>query len=186
MPASTINGFTVAYAAVGGAVLWSGITGLSLSVTFRDLLAGNSPSSSASDEPIASTATSSATAAGAATPAAAAVPAAATGTAAANQAIAKVLAAPYGWSAGANWDALVDLWNQESSWSNTARNSSSGAYGIPQAYPPTKMPAAAQAPPVGTSDATAQISWGLSYIKATYGSPSAAWSFDQSDGLKGY
>lgn len=99
------------------------------------------------------------------------------GTASANQAIARLLAAPYGWSVGAEWDALVKLWNQESGWNNKAKNPSSGAYGIPQALPESKLPSAGQES--GGSDPAAQISWGLSYIKQRYGSPSAAWAHER-------
>ncbi len=101
------------------------------------------------------------------------------GTAAANQAIARLLATPYGWSVGTEWDDLVKLWNQESGWNNKAKNPSSGAYGIPQALPESKLPAAGQES--GGSDPTAQISWGLSYIKQRYGSPSAAWAHEQAN-----
>src|SRR5262249_27562945 len=56
-----------------------------------------------------------------------------------------------------------------------ARNPTSGAYGIPQALPPSKMGAAAN-PPI--SSAVAQINWGLGYIKSRYGSPEAAWAHE--------
>jgi hypothetical protein len=105
------------------------------------------------------------------------------GTAAANQAIARLLAAPYGWSTGAQWNALVALWNRESGWNNKAENSSSGAYGIAQALghgPTNQYPAGPANPP--TSSASAQIAWGLSYIKSTYGSPVAAWAHENSAG----
>jgi len=90
------------------------------------------------------------------------------GSATKNKAIARVLAAPYGWSTGAQWTALDRLWTQESGWDNHAKNPSSGAYGIPQALPPDKMGKLANPP---TSSATAQIAWGLKYIKQRYGDP---------------
>lgn len=169
-----VNGFSLAYTAAGAVVLWSGIRGTTISDTFRGLLKGQAPSQNT--EPVGGsfgTPDSSATAATGDT-------GASTGTAKANQAIGKLLAAPYGWATGTQWADLVSLWNQESGWNNKAQNPSSGAYGIPQALPPTKMPAAAQAS--GGSSASAQISWGLSYIKSTYGSPSAAWAHETSDG----
>ena len=99
--------------------------------------------------------------------------------AAANQNTGKLLAAAYGWNSGQQWDDLVKLWDQESGWNNQAENPSSGAYGIPQALPYTKMPKAAWPPRYGgRADPTAQISWGLSYIKGRYGSPSAAWAHE--------
>lgn len=96
-----------------------------------------------------------------------------------NKAIGKSMAKGYGWDIGANWDALDKLWTRESGWKNTAKNASSGAYGIPQALPASKMPAAAQAPPVGRSDPATQIRWGLEYIKGRYGSPVAAWAHSE-------
>jgi hypothetical protein len=58
-----------------------------------------------------------------------------------------------------------------------ASNSSSGAYGIPQARPGSKMGSAGS--DWRTNPAT-QIAWGLAYIARTYGDPCAAWSFWQS------
>jgi hypothetical protein len=170
-----INGFSLAYAATGGVVMWSGITGTSLTTTFRGLLSGQAPA--ADQQPI----STAAPATGTAGTAAAGDTGASTASAAANQAIARLLAAPYGWSAGTQWNDLVSLWNQESGWSTTATNPSSGAYGIPQALPPTKMPAAAQAS--GGSSASAQIAWGLAYISSTYpGGPEEAWAHETANG----
>lgn len=180
MPASRVNGFTVGYTAVGAIVLWSGIKGSSISGTFQSLLAGKAPTASSSEEisPGATLDTSTTS-----TSAAPGDTGASSASAAANQAIAKVLAAPYGWSTGTEWEDLVSLWNRESGWSNTAQNPTSGAYGIPQALPYTKMPKAAWPPADGGSaSASSQISWGLSYIKATYGDPEAAWAHEESNG----
>ena len=86
------------------------------------------------------------------------------------QAYAAAAAAQRGWT-GADWDALVWLWNHESGWRWNAENPSSGAYGIPQALPPEKMGANYR------DDAAVQIDWGLSYIANRYGSPSQAKAF---------
>jgi hypothetical protein len=113
--------------------------------------------------------------------------------AAPNQGIGKLLAASYGWSTGTEWDDLVSLWDRESGWDNTIWNGgshaatlpagSSGAYGIAQSLPYTKYPKAGWPPGYGGSaDPHAQISWGLAYIKSTYGSPSAAWAHETSAG----
>jgi hypothetical protein len=75
--------------------------------------------------------------------------------------------------------ALVPMWNHESGWDATAENPGSGAYGIPQALPGSKMSTAGS--DWRTNPAT-QIRWGLGYIKSVYGSPSAAWSFWQNNG----
>jgi hypothetical protein len=68
------------------------------------------------------------------------------------------------------WSALQSLWMGESGFNNMARNKSSGAFGIPQALPASKMGAAA----VG-GDPVAQIAWGLNYIAGRYGTPTAAY-----------
>lgn len=97
-----------------------------------------------------------------------------------NEALGQQLAAKYGWNGGNEWSALLSLWSQESNWDNHADNPDSHAYGIPQALPYTKMPKAAWPESAGgTSDATAQINWGLDYIKRTYGTPSMAWAHEQ-------
>ena len=73
---------------------------------------------------------------------------------------------------------LVNLWNRESGWRVDAQNSSSGAYGIPQAYPGSKMASAGA--DWQTNPAT-QITWGLGYIKGRYGDPCGAWTFFQAN-----
>lgn len=75
--------------------------------------------------------------------------------------------------------ALDALWSRESGWNHQAYNASSGAYGIPQALPGTKMASAGS--DWETNPAT-QIRWGLGYIQDRYGSPDAAWSFFQANG----
>lgn len=94
------------------------------------------------------------------------------------QAYARARCSAYGWSS-ADFNCLVALWNKESKWNPNAYNASSGAYGIPQALPASKMATA------GTDYRTnykTQINWGLSYISSRYGSPSAAWSHSKSTG----
>lgn len=69
------------------------------------------------------------------------------------------------------YSCLVKLWERESNWRHTARNRSSGAYGIPQSLPATKM--ATEGPDYLTNPET-QIRWGVKYIKGRYGSPCGA------------
>lgn len=89
--------------------------------------------------------------------------------------IAQALLAEYGWS-GDQFGCLDSLWTRESNWRVTAANPSSGAYGIPQSLPGSKM--ATVAPDWRTNPVT-QIRWGLGYIGDRYGSPCGAWSFFQ-------
>ena len=94
------------------------------------------------------------------------------------QAYASGAAAQRGWT-GQNWTDLVKLWNRESGWSWSAENVYSGAYGIPQALPGSKM---ATFGANWKDDAAVQIDWGLSYIAQRYGSPSAAWQQSEQTG----
>lgn len=88
------------------------------------------------------------------------------------RAIGKELAAARGW--GDDQFACLDkLWTKESGWRVDATNRSSGAYGIPQAYPGTKLATAGA--DWQTNPAT-QITWGLGYIAGRYGNPCEAWS----------
>jgi hypothetical protein len=80
------------------------------------------------------------------------------------------------------FSCVDNIWTRESSWNQFAENAS-GAYGVAQALPFNKMPQAAwPASAGGRSDPSAQISWGLGYIKGTYGTPCDAWSFWQAHG----
>jgi hypothetical protein len=83
----------------------------------------------------------------------------------------------YGWSSS-EFGCLVSLWNAESGWDVYASNPS-GAYGIPQALPGSKM---ASAGPDWQTNAATQIRWGLGYIKSLYGSPCGAWSHERATG----
>src|SRR5215475_6835279 len=93
------------------------------------------------------------------------------------QQIASGMLGSYGWSSS-EFGCLVSLWNLESGWDVHASNPS-GAYGIPQALPGSKM---ASAGPDWQSNAATQIRWGLGYIKSLYGSPCGAWSHEQASG----
>jgi hypothetical protein len=68
------------------------------------------------------------------------------------------------------------LWTRESGWRADAYNASSGAYGIPQSLPGSKM---ASAGADWRTNAATQIDWGLGYIDARYGSPCAAWAHSE-------
>ena len=91
------------------------------------------------------------------------------------QAIAADMVAARGWST-TEFDCLVSLWNKESGWNVYAHNKSSGAYGIPQSLPGTKM---ASAGADWATNPSTQITWGLGYIQARYGTPCGAWAHSQ-------
>lgn len=81
------------------------------------------------------------------------------------KAYARARLAAFGW--GPEQFAYLDtLWSHESGWNPNARNSSSGAAGIPQDI---------------TGDFhggyVGQVDWGLNYIAGRYGSPAAALAF---------
>lgn len=81
-----------------------------------------------------------------------------------------------GW--GNEFSCLVSLWDRESGWNPHAHNASSGAYGIPQALPGSKM---ASAGADWQTNPRTQISWGLGYIAGRYETPCGAWSFFQAN-----
>jgi len=78
----------------------------------------------------------------------------------------------YGWGNG-QYECLDSLWTKESHWNYKASNRRSGAHGIPQALPATKMEV------IGTdwrTNPVTQISWGLRYIDIRYDTPCKAWA----------
>jgi uncharacterized protein YabE (DUF348 family) len=92
------------------------------------------------------------------------------------QALARMLLAKRGWSN--QYSCLVAMWNRESHWNIHAANPS-GAYGIPQALPGSKMSSAG---PDWQNNAETQIKWGLNYIAARYHTPCEAWGLWQQQG----
>ena len=93
--------------------------------------------------------------------------------------IARRMLKQFGWSATKQFSYLNWLWQRESGWNKYAMNPYSGAYGIPQALPGSKM---ASAGPNWRANAYTQIRWGLRYIRARYGSPHRAWNHSQATG----
>ena len=92
--------------------------------------------------------------------------------------IARALLGDYGFSAD-QFNCLDLLWTRESGWNPHAQNAYSGAYGIPQSLPGSKMAT------VGSDWATnpvTQIKWGLGYIQDRYGSPCGAWGHSEATG----
>ena len=83
-----------------------------------------------------------------------------------------------GWGEDQFSGCLEPLWEKESNWNHTAENAGSGAYGIPQSLPGSKM--ASHGDDWRTNPAT-QIAWGIDYIKDRYGTPCDAWSHSQAN-----
>jgi hypothetical protein len=155
-----------AIAALGAGVVltWSGIENQKITVTLQDIVSGKKP------QPGPMTPGASSSGGGSGGSSAPESP----GQLSANEALGKTMAAAYGWT-GSQWNALYALWMRESGWNSEALNSSSGAFGIPQALPASKMYG-------GTHSATLQIQWGLGYIAQRYGSPEGAWAHEEQYG----
>ena len=94
------------------------------------------------------------------------------------QAIARSMMGSYGWGDG-EFSCLQSLWNRESGWNYQAENASSGAYGIPQALPGSKMSSVAGD---WATNPSTQITWGMQYIQGRYGTPCSAWAHSESVG----
>jgi len=105
-----------------------------------------------------------------------------TAAASGNVALGQRLAAGYGWGSGPEWTCLDELWARESGWQMVWNTAGSGAYGIPQSLPASKMAAAGGD---YMTDPATQIRWGLGYIADTpYGThtPCGAWAHETADG----
>jgi hypothetical protein len=89
------------------------------------------------------------------------------------QSIAYKMLPSFGWKSSTYYGCLNNIWTRESGWRYNAENAS-GAYGIPQALPGSKMATAGS--DWATNPAT-QIKWGLGYIQGRYGNPCSAWAF---------
>ena len=89
-----------------------------------------------------------------------------------SQSYASSIMGSYGWG-GDQFSCLVQLWNGESGWRANALNESSGAYGIPQSLPASKMSSVADD---YITNAATQIIWGMNYIASRYDTPCGAWS----------
>ncbi|CAN5195284.1 hypothetical protein BH09ACT5_BH09ACT5_05840 [soil metagenome] len=76
-------------------------------------------------------------------------------------------------------NCLLMLWNRESGWRTNAYNSWSGAYGIPQSLPGSKM--AVMGADWRTNYVT-QVNWGLAYIYSRYDTPCGAWAHSEDVG----
>jgi len=160
-----IKGASVAYCAVGGIVLYSGIKGSTISDTFKAVIKGNLNVSDTETIGVPDT-TGTAGDTGESN-----------ASAAENQALAKTLATQMGyasWTTGQAWADWVSLWNQESGWNINAANPTSSARGIAQNIN-------GYGPDYEQGNASSQITWGINYIASRYGNPVLAWAHEQSN-----
>ncbi|MET7653594.1 MULTISPECIES: transglycosylase SLT domain-containing protein [unclassified Streptomyces] len=88
--------------------------------------------------------------------------------------VAEVQAIARGMVPSGQFQCFSNIVDHESTWNYRAVNPSSGAYGLVQAYPGSKMSSAGA--DWRTNPAT-QIKWGLNYMNDRYGSPCDAWNF---------
>ncbi|MER5610802.1 transglycosylase SLT domain-containing protein [Streptomyces sp. NPDC002215] len=107
------------------------------------------------------------------TPAMAAPAAAPTSVAASAQGTARAMIGD-----AAQFQCFSNIVQHESGWNHTATNASSGAYGLVQALPGSKM---ASAGADWKTNPSTQIKWGMDYMNSRYGSPCGAWSFWQAN-----
>lgn len=176
-------------ATTGGAIMiYSAIKGKSISGSIRSILAGQSPATAGSANPISGAALNTGTIV---IPGSSELPQGTVGatgktTAIQNMSLAKMLAASYGWTAN-EWSALTGVINDESGGRATAQNAS-GALGIAQALGHGNANTGgtlgneyggygltdAQAKAANSGNAYYQLVWMLNYIKQTYGTPSNA------------
>ena len=94
------------------------------------------------------------------------------------KAVARLLLPDFGFAAS-QFSCLDLLWTRESDWRYTATNRSSGAYGIPQSLPASKM---ANVGADYRTNPVTQIKWGLGYIQERYDTPCGAWAHSQATG----
>src|SRR6266702_3457708 len=158
-----VKGISVAVISIGGILVWSGLQNKKITQTVQDLVRGKQPQPG--PESSIDSGSGSVPVVGSTGPGAPDVNQA-------NRVLGRTMAAAMGWT-GDQWTALDNLWTRESRWQNKIANPTSGAYGIPQALPGSKMGTAANPP---LSSAVAQIRWGLSYIKQRYRNPVNAWA----------
>lgn len=187
-----LNGPAIGAVAVGAVFVYSGIKGYSVLKTVQNVISGTpgnigqtatNPLSGGGSNTSGNTGGTSAGGGGNPPP---------TPDPGSNMALMKSKAAAYGWNTGAEWSALYQLEMSEAGFDNTIWNggghsatqpaNSSGAFGIPQALPYSKMPKAAWPTGYGgNADAGVQIDWMLQYIKGRYGDPIKAWAFHQAN-----
>jgi hypothetical protein len=164
-----VNGFALGSIGAGAVFAYAGLSGKSVLKTVQSIVQGSGPVSVAKSNTVSGQSSPAASSGSSSPPASLAG-----GTAGQYQSYAFSQFSKYGWGTDQQ-QPLVNLWNQESDWNPTADNSSSGAYGIPQALPASKM---ASAGSDWKTNPRTQIDWGLGYIHDRYGTPQMAWAHE--------
>lgn len=95
------------------------------------------------------------------------------------QTTAASMLAARGWGGSYQWSAFSNLVNRESGWNIHAVNASSGACGLPQALPCSKLSSAGAD---YWDNPVTQLTWMMDYIAGRYGDPVSAWAHSQSTG----
>lgn len=80
---------------------------------------------------------------------------------------------------GSQYSCAANIIVRESGWNVEASNPSTGAYGLPQALPGSKM---ASAGADWATSALTQLRWMLGYVNSLYGGACGAWAFWMSHG----
>ena len=188
-----LSGIGLAYATVGGVLVWSGIKGESVAQTVGELARGKQPSGTNQQPVTFPSAPSSSSSAGGgggafATPIG-------SGSSSAGMSALQQAAKPYGWNTGAQWSKLVYVEMREAGFNPRAKNPSSGALGMAQALGHGNAATAgtlgneyggfgltdAQAKLANSGNAYWQSVWMVNYISATYGTPAAAAAHEASN-----
>lgn len=168
-----MDGPGLAALAVGSVFVYAGVKGYSVPQAITNVIQGDNPNANQTDAALQSTTPTTGNGNGGGKG-----PPPGPGGHNSNVALGRIMAAPYGWATGEEWADLDALWERESGWETTAANPS-GAYGIPQALPGSKM---ASAGPDWQTNPKTQIKWGLGYIKERYGDPIQAWAHEEANG----
>lgn len=170
MPLQGVSGMAVAATAGGAMLIWSGVKGANFSKTFQSLIAGKQP---AGQDP-AQAITASFDSTGGSSGSTSAAPA----SGGSNKAVLQQVAASFGWT-GAEWTALDYVEMREAGYSLTAKNSSSGAYGMAQFI---NGPSEYAQYGGDSSTAFGQSVGMCNYIKQRYGKPSVAAAHERQSG----
>jgi hypothetical protein len=175
-----ISGVGIAAVFAGGILVWSGVKGYSVSTTFKDLIAGKQPKQTDPSNPVTIGGLFSPlggllspTKLLSATPTSVGNPV--DQSSQKNKALGQQLAQSFGWSSGAQWDAINNIIMGESGWNQHAANPTSDARGIGQKI-------SGWSANYQENNAAQQILWTYSYIKQRYGDPVTAWAFHQANG----